>query len=108
MSLVEVEFEKVELAEVSIISYSVQEFIDQCPKDLYKNGVDYRFIELVEDTPAILKKVTNDMLAKVILSHGYGIQLAKVFRDWIRSQMDESIQLPCGGASIVESEEAYA
>jgi hypothetical protein len=55
---------------------------------------------LVEDFPIVVKKFTNDIVAKAILSHYYGERMAKDFREWVRSQMNPEDELEDGGAGI--------
>ena len=83
-------------------SFSVLEYVKEVQERAYENNADFSFNELVNDLPTIMKRFTNDRVAKGILSHRYGELLAKDFRQWIRNQMDEGAMLDDAGASCEE------
>jgi len=90
-------------------SFSVVEYIELVKQEGYKNDyMNFNFDQLLEDLPKAMKSFTNDIVAKAILSHSYGEMLAKHFRNWVRSNMDETLEYACGGASIGEDEEGLA
>lgn len=90
-------------------SFSVLEWVDSVREAGYVNNrMDFNFDQLLEDLPTAMKTFSNDITAKAMLSHCYGELLAKAFRAWVRSQMREEDELPCGGASIGEDEEGLA
>jgi hypothetical protein len=101
MTMVEETEEMVTVGFPSPPSFSVVEFVRMVMVRGYTNRkYDYDFEELLDRVPDITKKYSNDILAKAILSHSFGEMLAKDFRNWIRSQMDESLEYADGGASI--------
>lgn len=90
-------------------SFSVLEYVDHIKTVGYVNNYMYfNFDQLLEDLPKAMKAYSNDIVAKAMLSHCYGEQLAKNFRNWIREQMDPSLEYACGGASIGVDEEGLA
>jgi len=88
-------------------SFSVLDYVDYKRQTGYVNSRDFMFDELVEELPVVLRKFSNDITAKAMLSHRWGEFLSKDFREWIRAQIDWSGELEDGGASI-ENEEAVA
>lgn len=89
-------------------TFSVMDYVRLKMETGYTNNRDFMLDELIERLPQAMKRFHNDVIAKSMLSHTYGEMLAKDFRAWIRSQMDESIEFADGGASIecYEEEEA--
>lgn len=85
-------------------SFSVMEYVRELRLRPYRNDRDFRFDELINDLPVVMKKFHNDIVGKAILSHSYGEALAKDFREWVRGQLDESSMLEDAGASCVEYE----
>lgn len=83
-------------------TFSVLEYVNEVLGTPYVNTMDFRFDELVEDLPKILKAHTNNRVAKVMLSHVYGEQLSKHFREWVRAQLDPSLEYSDGGASCTD------
>lgn len=83
------------------LSFSVVEFVKVILERGYINKkYDYDFEGLLEVVPQISRKYANDCVAKAILSHCWGELLAKDFRTWVRSQLDESLMYEDAGASI--------
>lgn len=90
-------------------SFSVQEYVEDVIVNGHKNDyINFNFDQLLADMPKAMNSFGNDIIAKAILCHCYGEGLAKHFRNWIRSQMHEEDELPCGGASIGEDEEGLS
>ncbi len=90
--------EKVVVGFASPPSFSVSDYVREVQAGPYVDCYDFRFNKLVDDLPVVLKKFTNDIVGKAILSHFYGEFMAKDFRAWVRNQMDPSIELEDGGA----------
>lgn len=90
------------------LTFSVMDYVHLKKATGYVNSRDFMLDELIERLPKALKRFSNDVVAKSMLSHTYGELLAKDFREWIRCQMDESLEYADGGASIecYEEEEA--
>jgi len=87
-------------------SFSVKTFCDLVEQTGYVNHkYNYDLDRLKQYIPELNKRYLNDCVAKAILGHCFGEKLARDFRDWVRSQMDESLELPDGGASIGADEE---